>query len=184
MLFLKNNLAFFNHETPSTPRSYEYKELLYSWRSPRLGGKTQDYLLETAPVRTRRNVKGAGMDNDLKKIFLALKELMKKYHPPLVARIDDASHYDLWSTKDVEIVGKKRDGLYFAGLIIQSKYVSFYYMPVYVDAGVKKVLKKELLAMLKGNACFHVKKWDKSIAGQGREVLDLGYKCYKKNGWV
>src|SRR5208283_728928 len=103
---------------------------------------------------------------------------MKRYNPPLVARANDASHYDLWSTKDVEIAGKKRDGLYFAGLIIQSKYVGFYYMPVYVDTGVKKVLKKELLAMLKGKACFHVKKWDKTVAGQVQEALDLGYKCY------
>jgi hypothetical protein len=48
VLFLKNNLHFLTTKTPSTPRSYEYKELPYSWRSPRLGGKTQDYLLETA----------------------------------------------------------------------------------------------------------------------------------------
>jgi hypothetical protein len=53
-------------------------------------------------------------------------------------------------------------------------------MPVYVDTGVKKVLKKELLAMLKGKACFHVKKWDKTVAGQVQEALDLGYKCYKR----
>jgi hypothetical protein len=41
-------LHFLTAKTLNTPRSYEYKELQYSWRSPRLGGKTQDYLLETA----------------------------------------------------------------------------------------------------------------------------------------
>ncbi len=39
---------FFTTETPSAPRSYEYKGLQYSWRSSRLGGKMQDYLLEMA----------------------------------------------------------------------------------------------------------------------------------------
>ena len=71
------------------------------------------------------------MDNDLKKVFLELKKLFKKHNPRLIARADDASHYDLWSTKAVEIVDRKRDGPYFfAGLIIQSKYVGFYYAGV------------------------------------------------------
>jgi hypothetical protein len=43
---------------------------------------------------------------------------------------------------------------------------------------------RELLSMLKGSACFQIKKWDKTYASQVREALDLGYKCYKKNGWV
>ena len=124
------------------------------------------------------------MDNDLKKIFLELEKLFKKYNPPLIARADDASHYDLWSIKAVEIKGRKRDDLYFAGLIIQSKYVGFYYMPVYVDTGVKKNLQKELPSMLKEEACFHIKKWDKTDDSQVREALDLGYKRYRKNRWV
>ena len=49
MPFFKNKLVFFlAAKTPSTPRSYEYKEHQYSWRSPRLGGEIQDYLLEMA----------------------------------------------------------------------------------------------------------------------------------------
>jgi len=47
------------------------------------------------------------MDNDLKKVFLELKKLFKKHNPRLIARADDASHYDLWSTKAVEIAGRK-----------------------------------------------------------------------------
>ena len=45
--------------------------------------------------------------NDLKNIFLELKKLFKKYNPLLIARADDASPYDLWSTKAVEIAGRK-----------------------------------------------------------------------------
>jgi hypothetical protein len=46
--FSKTILHFLTTKTPSTPRSYEYEELQYSWRSPRLGGKTKDYLLKMA----------------------------------------------------------------------------------------------------------------------------------------
>jgi hypothetical protein len=49
--FLKNELVFFfTTKTPSTPRSYEYKGHQHPWRSPRLGGEIQDYLLEMAIV--------------------------------------------------------------------------------------------------------------------------------------
>jgi hypothetical protein len=102
----------------------------------------------------------------------------------MVAKIDDGSHYVLWSIKDVVIGGKKREEVYFAGLIIQSTYVGFYYMPVYGEPGMKKVFKKELLSMLKGKACFHIKKLDKTLIVQIREALETGYKLYKKNGWV
>ena len=40
------------------------------------------------------------------------EKVIKKYNPLLIARSDDASHYDLWSTKDVEIVDRGRDDLY------------------------------------------------------------------------
>ena len=82
------------------------------------------------------------MDYELKKISLELNKLFKKYNPRLMARADHASHDDLWSTKAVEIAGRKRDGLHFDGLIIQSKNVDSYYMSVYVDTGVKKIYKE------------------------------------------
>jgi hypothetical protein len=102
----------------------------------------------------------------------------------MVAKIDDGSHYDLWSIKEVEIAGRKRKEVYFAGLIIQSTYVGFYYMPVYGEPGLKKVFKKELLSTLKGKACFHIKKLDKGLIAQIRDALEISYKFYKKNGWV
>jgi hypothetical protein len=82
------------------------------------------------------------MYNDPKEIFPELKKLFKKYNPPLMARADDASHYDLWYTKAVEIAGRKRDDLHFAGMTSQSKNVDSYYMPFYVDMGMKKNRKK------------------------------------------
>ena len=98
--------------------------------------------------------------------------------------MNDGSHYDLWSINDVEIAGRKRKEVYFAGLIIQSTYVGFYYMPVYGQPELKKVFKKELLSILKGKSCFHIKKLDKTLVAQIREALDIGYKIYKKIGWV
>jgi hypothetical protein len=124
------------------------------------------------------------MEDNRRKIFRDLKGVLKKYERPMVAKIDDDSHYDLWPIKDVEIGGRKRREIYFAGLIIQSTYVGFYYMPVYGEPGLKKVFKKELLSKLRGKACFHITKLDKTLIVQIREALEIGYKFYKKYGWV
>lgn len=124
------------------------------------------------------------MEDNRAKIFRDLKRILEKYERPMVAKMDDDSHYDLWSIKDVEIAGRKRKEVYFAGLVIQSTYVGFYYMPIYGEAGLKKVFKEELLTTLKGKACFHIKKLDKPLLAQIREALEIGHKLYKKNGWV
>jgi len=117
-------------------------------------------------------------------IFKQLRKLLKKYEPPFTAKSDFDSRYELWSIKDVTFAGRKRKEVFFAGLIIQSTYVGFYYMPVYTDAAIKKLFKKELLSTLKGKSCFHITRMDALLLEQVRSALELGYKMYKTNGWV
>jgi hypothetical protein len=124
------------------------------------------------------------MEDNRAEIFRELKKLMKKYEHPFVAKSKDDSHYDLWSIKDVEIAGRKKKEVYFAGLVIQSNYVGFYYMPIYPGFGLEKLLKKELLSTLKGKACFHIKKLDKVLLAQIWEALEIGFRVYKKKAWV
>lgn len=123
------------------------------------------------------------MDNK-KEIFDQIKNLMKKYEPPLIARSDFDSRYELWSEKEIEIDGRKRKEIYFAGLIIQSNYVGFYFMPVYTDTSLKEIFEPELLSTLKGKSCFHIKKPDKKLLTQIKKSLEIGFKLYKRRGWV
>lgn len=122
--------------------------------------------------------------DERKEIFDQVKTLIKKYEPPFIARSDFDSRYELWSEKDVEIAGRKRKEVYFAGLIIQSNYVGFYYMPVYAETTLKDVFGSELLATLKGKSCFHIKKLDEKLLSQIKKSLEAGFKLYKKRGWV
>ena len=121
---------------------------------------------------------------DLKETFKELRSLLKRYQPPLVPKMDDAGHFDLWSIKDVEIAGRKRTEVYFAGAIIQKSFVGFYYMPVYTNPEMKKIFAPELLALLKGKSCFHIKTLDARLLRQIKSALAAGFKLYKKNGWV
>lgn len=99
-------------------------------------------------------------------------------------KFDLDSKYDLWSFKDVEIAGRKRKEIYFAGLIIQSSYVGFYYMPVYADTKLEEVFEPELLSLLKGKSCFHIKELDTNLERQINKALESGYALYEKRGWV
>jgi hypothetical protein len=124
------------------------------------------------------------MSDNRKEIFYQLKQLLKKYEPPLVAKSNFDSRYDLWSIKDIIIAGRERKEVFFAGLVIQSDYVGFYYMPVYTNTEQKKFFKKELLSTLKGKSCFHIKSLDKTLLSQIKKALEDGFKLYKKNGWI
>ncbi len=123
------------------------------------------------------------MEN-LDDIFIQLKEILISYRPPFSSKADDERNFDLWSVKDLMIEGRKRKEVYFAGLIIQSSYVGFYYMPVYAEPEIKDFFKPELLSRLKGKSCFHINKLDSTLLEQIKETLDKGYVEYQKRGWV
>ena len=55
--------------------------------------------------------------------------------------MDDASHYDLWSIKDLVIEGHKRKEVYFAGLIIQGA-TSASTSAVYAETNLKASLRR------------------------------------------
>lgn len=125
------------------------------------------------------------MTKDLIEIYKRLKALLKKYENPMVPKIDLDSKYDLWSTKNIIVEGKKKKEVWFAGLIIQSSYVGFYFMPIYAEPEkMKEVFSPELLKLLKGKSCFHIKKLDEELEKHIEDALEKGYALYKERDWV
>jgi hypothetical protein len=124
------------------------------------------------------------MQSDLVKIFKKLKKILKKYENPLKPKLDLDSKYDLWSFKDIEVAGRKKKEVYFAGLIIQSNYVGFYYMPIYTDPKLEDKFDPELIKLLKGKSCFHIRSLDANLEQQIEKALKLGFQLYKKKEWI
>jgi hypothetical protein len=124
---------------------------------------------------------------DLAEIFDRLEACLVRYVPPFAARTGGVAgkrDYQLWSERPVEIDGRKREEVYFAGLIAQKGYVGFYFMPVYTDVDRKRAFAPELLALLKGKSCFHVKRLDASLEGHVEDALARGLALYRERGWV
>ena len=121
---------------------------------------------------------------DLNVVWREIRTLLEKYTPPLEARNDIKGGYHLWSIKDITVVGRKKKEVYFAGVIPQKGYVGFYYMPIYTNPERKSMFKPELLALLKGKSCFHVRRLELEVKKQIKDALASGFKLYKQRGWV
>jgi hypothetical protein len=126
-------------------------------------------------------------ETDRERIFAALREELERFSPPLEARtggVKDKADYQLWSPKPVERNGRAYDETYFAGVIEQKSYVGFYYMPVYAEQELKEFFGPELLSLLKGKSCFHVRRLDDELRRQVRSALDAGFELYRRRGWI
>ncbi|MBN2388446.1 MAG: hypothetical protein JXB85_15625 [Anaerolineales bacterium] len=122
---------------------------------------------------------------NLQEMLAALKPLLQKYHPPLTPRRDEPGYYDLWSIKPVVIEGRRKKEVFFAALIIQKNYVGFYFMPVYADqALLKEVFAPQLLGLLKGKSCFHIRRLPPELIRQIETALAAGFRLYQERGWV
>ncbi len=126
-------------------------------------------------------------ESTLSQIFIEVKNLIAGYDNRLVAEKVKAikPQYHLWSHKNVEAFGKKRDKIYFAGVIQQKSFVGFYFMPIYAEpAKMKKIFPPKLLTLLKGKSCFHLKKVDAELLADIKHALEVGFKEYQAKGWV
>ena len=138
----------------------------------------------TAPKPIKYADKSAGQD-EMIKIFNDLHQMLTPYESGSVKKMGgEGGQVSLISHKEVEIAGRKKSELWFAGLLIQKGYVGFYFMPVYVEPEKKRLLGAELLKTLKGKSCFHIKSADPVIYSQIEQALRLGYEEWRKNGWV
>lgn len=127
----------------------------------------------------------SGGQPELIAVFDSIKALMKPYvKGTLKERGEAAGIYTIVSEKPVEVEGRKKDEVYFAGIIIQKGYVGFYFMPVYGYDKPEEVFSPNLLKHLKGKSCFHIKKNDPEILEQIKDALKAGYDLYKERGWV
>ena len=120
-------------------------------------------------------------------IFDRLEAVLASHVPPFTVRaggIASKRDYQLWSERPVEIDGRKRDEVYFAGLVAQKGYVGFYFMPVYTHADRTRLFAPDLLALLEGKSCFHVKRLDDVLEQHVENALAEGVALYRERGWV
>jgi len=126
------------------------------------------------------------MADELLDTFDDLKEILSKYEPPLLAKTNYQTRYELVFDKPFETKSKKtgniikKDELYFVAIIVQSGYVGLYFMPIYSHKKEFKGISSELMKLLKGKTCFHIKTLDKELTSEIKKMISKGFILYKK----
>ncbi len=122
------------------------------------------------------------MITDKPEILASLKKLLSKYSKFMKVTKDTEKVYELYCKKKVTMFNKEIDGLYFASAVIQGGFVGLYFFPIYTNPKNFSELPAELRKCLKGKSCFHIKKLDKELELQIKDMLKQGYDLYKKGG--
>ncbi|MFD0941422.1 DUF1801 domain-containing protein [Pedobacter boryungensis] len=125
------------------------------------------------------------MKTDFVEIFQTIRASLQPYAANgFTAHTNSDTAYELWSEKNVEIDGKNRAEVYFAGVEILEDYVAFYFMSEYAEEEIKGISNANLLELLEGKSCFHIKELDDILLEQITDMLAKGFTIYKQKGWV
>lgn len=122
--------------------------------------------------------------NPLVELYKQLKPLLERYAPPLNAKKDSDTGYELWGAKQAMIAGKMKSEIFFAAFMVQKNFVGFYYFPIYTHPEIRKDLPPRLLKLLSGKSCFHITEPDENLLNDIEAALDFGFKFYDKQGWI
>jgi hypothetical protein len=57
-------------------------------------------------------------------------------------------------------------------------------MPVYTNSEMMDLFPADLLKLLKGKACFHIRDDEQVLYNQIEKALKTGYKLYEQKKWV
>lgn len=134
--------------------------------------------------------KPSSKPSSLQSVFDSLRSLMTRHVPPFSAasgQIRNKADFHLVVPKPVAIPGAyggKPYPIAMASIILQSGYVGFYYMPIYMEKGTRAKLSPALLKLLKGKSCFYVKSLDSSLESDIASALVFGESCFRAKGWL
>jgi hypothetical protein len=123
-------------------------------------------------------------------VYSEIAGILKRHAPPFRFQdlgVRDKKSAQLTVPKPVAIPGAyggKPVPLQLAAVILQKGYVGLYLMCIYMNKEAEKKLSPNLLKLLKGKACFHMKKLDDGLRKDIEAALEFGTKAYKKRGWL
>src|SRR5208337_1501014 len=149
------------------------------------------------PKPTKAKLKSKAQTNapaqngaSLESVYSEIEGILKRHAPPF--RFKDLGVRNKKSTQitvPTPVVvpgsyGGKPVHVPLAAVILQKGYVGLYLMCVYMSNEAQKKLSANLMRLLKGKSCFHVKKLDDGLRQDIEAALELGTQVYKERGWL
>jgi len=117
-------------------------------------------------------------------VFEELKGLFAKHVPPLVVLSNQAGRFELVTSKPYLIKGIRKDNAYFGAVMEKKGFIGLYLMFIYEAPEKLERFGPELIKLLKGKSCFHVKKLDENLKEQIADALEEGMAYYRAAGAI
>ena len=113
-------------------------------------------------------------------LFNRLKAIMSPLESRLTRLKDEPGDYSLES----HTVGPNGRPIWFGGVQVNKRYVSYHLMPVYVHPELLEGLSDGLKKRMQGKSCFNFKRVDEELFEELGELTRAGLKAFKVKGLV
>ena len=128
----------------------------------------------------RKKAGAAKLSKDFTPVFAALKEILKPYEQHLRVLPYKPEFYALVTRQAVH----KGKPVWFAAIRIGKNYVSYHFMPVYMNSAMQKRIPPELKKRMQGKACFNFAEVDPGLFRQLGDVTAAGFEGYRALKYV
>ena len=102
---------------------------------------------------------------------------------PVSRKVDDPSPGDTYMLLGAPHE-KYPDGMLFAGVKQQKRYVSYYLMPAYTEDGLAGGMSPELRKRMQGKSCFNFTRVDEGLFDELADLTSRGRDAYAARGWT
>jgi hypothetical protein len=117
---------------------------------------------------------------DFSAVFTALQKILKPYEKHLQVLPYKPEFYALVTRLSVH----KGKPFWFAAIRMGKSYVSYHFMPVYMNPAMQKRIPPELKKRMQGKACFNFSEVDPALFRQLADLTAAGFEGYRALKYV
>lgn len=117
---------------------------------------------------------------DFAHLFAELRGVMRPYARELDCPVDRSDELSLATRHVLE----NKKPLWFGGVQIKKRYVSYHLMPVYVNPALLEGMSPGLKKRMQGKSCFNFTATDASLLAELAALTEAGFQDYRKRGYI
>lgn len=130
---------------------------------------------------TRTTKKAAAAPKaDLTAVFTVLRRLMAAHAKGLDVTADTPADFCVYTRH----ILKNKTPLFFGSVQVKKNYVSYHFMPVYVDPGLLAGVSPALKKRMQGKSCFNFSEVDRPLFRELAALTRAGVDRYRKEGYL
>ena len=127
------------------------------------------------PVRSRKKTARAKSRRDFPAVFAALKKILTPYEKRLrIVRYKPEFYY-----LETLLPRYKGKAVCFGAVRLGKNYVSYYLMPVYMNAALQRRISPELKKRMQGKSCFNFTQIDPVLFRELADLTAAGFKGFR-----